>query len=109
MLEEVFGNKTNRQVLLYLAAYGDGYGNAMSKTLDIPLTAIQRQLRKLERNDLLVSRLVGRTRVYTWNPRNLLVKPLRTLLSDTLKYLSPAEERPFYSERRRPRRAGKPL
>ncbi len=81
----------------------------MSQTLDIPLTAVQRRLRKLERDDLLVSRLVGRTRVYTWNPRNPLVKPLRTLLSDTLKYLSPTEERPFYSERRRPRRAGKPL
>jgi hypothetical protein len=109
MMEDVFGGKTNERVLLYLAAYEDGYGRAISKTLDIPLTAIQRQLQRLEMSNLLISRLVGRTRVYSWNPRNPLVKPLRTLLSETLKYLSPAERTPFYSERRRPRRTGKPL
>lgn len=108
-MEEVFGSKTNEKVLLYLAAYEDGYGRAISKTLGIPLTAIQRQLRRLEMTNLLTSRLVGRTRVYSWNPRNPLVKPLRTLLSDTLKHLSPTEGTPFYSERRRPRRTGKPL
>lgn len=109
MLEQVFGNKTNERVLLYLAAYDDGYGRAMSKTLGLPLTAIQRQLRRLEMSNVLVSRLVGRTRVYSWNPRNPIVKPLRSLLSDTLKYLPESEQAPFYRERRRPRRAGKPL
>jgi len=109
MMEQVFGNKTNERVLLYLAAYEDGYGRRMSNTLGIPLTAVQRQLRRLEMDNILVSRLVGRTRVYSWNLRNPLVKPLQSLLSETLKFLPDSEQTPFYSERRRPRRAGKPL
>ncbi len=108
-MEAVFGTKTNREVLLYLEAYENGYGRAMSQTLKIPLTAIQRQLRRLEQDRVLVSGLVGRTRVYTWNPRNSLVNPLRSLLAEMLKYLPASEKKRLFDERRRPRRSGKAL
>ena len=108
-MEAVFGTKTNREILLYLEAYENGYGRAMSLTLRIPLTAIQRRLRRLEQDGVLVSSLVGRTRVYTWNPRNPLVKLLRSLLAETLKYLSASEKKRLFRERRRPRRSGKAL
>ena len=34
---------------------------------------VQKQLLKLESGGVLVSRLAGRTRLYEWNPRNVLV------------------------------------
>jgi hypothetical protein len=36
--------------------------------------------------------MAGRTRLYEWNPRNVLVPPLRGLLQATLEALPPAEQ-----------------
>lgn len=108
MLEAVFGSLTAERVLLFLHRYGEAYGRQTAVALDIPVSEIQKQLRKFESGGLLVSRLVGRTRVYGWNPRSVFVRPLRQLLQSILENL-PAEQRgPFVDGRRRPRRAGKP-
>ena len=55
------------------------------------------------------SRLVGRTRLYTWNPRFALKTELRALLAGALAQMPREEVRKYFRERRRPRRAGKPL
>jgi DNA-binding transcriptional ArsR family regulator len=109
MLKELFGGKTPEQVLLYLHNYDEGYGKGIADTYGVALSAVQKQLQKFEDSGLLVSRLVGRSRVYTWNPRSPFVEPLRALLAQRLK-LTPKEEiKAYYRQRRRPRKQGKPI
>jgi hypothetical protein len=57
----------------------------------------------------LGSRLVGKTRLYTWNPRSPFVTPVRNLLTQRLKVTPPEEIKTYYRQRRRPRKADKPL
>ena len=109
MLEALFGNKTAARVLLYLQNYDDGYAREIAATFKLPPTAVQNQLRKFEQANILASRLVGRTRVYTWNPRYPYLKQLRTLLAEALKYTSEKDLKAYFRNRKRPRRSGKPV
>ncbi len=109
MLETILGSLAAERTLLYLENYGEGYARAVASTFDCPLSVIQKQLARFERDGVLVSRLVGRTRVYAWNPRYALCEPLRALLRESLALLPAGEARRYFRERRRPRRAGKPL
>ncbi len=109
MLEALFGNRTAERVLLYLQNYERGYATEIANTYEIPLNAVQKQLQKLEESGLIVSQLVGRTRVYTWNPRSPFVRPVRNLLAESLKYVPEKDIKAFYRKRQRPRRTGKPL
>ena len=109
MLEVIFGSKTAERVLLYLHNYGDGYALGISKVFECPISQVQKQLRKYESAGVLASRLVGRTRLYTWNPRYPFQDQLRKLLDKAFTFMEPAEIKAHYRDRRRPRRAGKPL
>lgn len=109
MLGALFGNESARQVLLYMQNYGEGYGLDMARTFNRAVSPIQKQLQKLEDGGWLVSRPVGKTRIYSWNPRNPLVGPLRLFLQSALDSLPDDEVRTYYRARRRPRKPGKPL
>jgi hypothetical protein len=110
MLEGIFGNASAEKVLLYLEQYGEGYATAMARTFDdLSLHMAQRQLDRFERAGALLSTLKGRTRLYTWNPRYPFGPELRSLLAKALDLLPAAERRRYFAERRRPRRAAKPL
>ena len=73
------------------------------------LVSVQHQLNKFETAGVLVSRSVGKTRVFTWNPRFILLEPLRALLRAALAEVPAEDVRRFYRNRTRPRRAGKRL
>ncbi|MCP3984927.1 MAG: ArsR family transcriptional regulator [bacterium] len=89
--------------------YGEGYATGIAKVFDgTSLHMVQRQLERFERAGLLVSTLKGRTRLYTWNPRYPFLTELRALLAKGLAALPAAERKRHFSDRRRPRRAGKP-
>ena len=109
MIEGLVGNPTAEKVLLYLHNYGEGYGTQIAKTFDISLNQVQKQLDRLENGGIFVSRLVGRTRVYSWNPRYPFVKPIRSLLEEVISSLPKAEVKKYYRQRMRPRKKGKPL
>jgi len=109
MLEAVFGSVAAEKVLLYLQAYDQAYGREIAAAFGAAQSQIQKQLLKLEAGGILVSRLVGRTRIYQWNPRNPLVEPLRALLMSALRSLPPVEQRRYFRDRKRPRRSGKAL
>jgi len=109
MLDTLFGSKSAKKVLFYLQNYGEGYGREIAQTFGVGPIQVQNQLKKLEEEGLLVSRLAGRTRIYTWNPRNPLVKPLRTFLETATDALPEPEIQAYYRKRRRPRKPGKPL
>ncbi|MEJ2085623.1 MAG: ArsR family transcriptional regulator [Acidobacteriota bacterium] len=108
MLEAVFGSVAAERTLLYLQNYGEGYSLAIAETFGMSASQVGKQLMKLENGGFLVSRPVGRARVYTWNVRNPLVKELRRLLQATLEVLPENQTRKYYRQRRRPRRKAKP-
>ena len=110
MLEAVFGNATAEKVLLFIESYGDGYAQAIANTFDdVTLRMAQVQLARFERGGILVSQLEGRTRLFSWNPRYPFQRELRALLRKALKFLTAADRRKFFMQRRRPRRSGKPV
>jgi hypothetical protein len=109
MLKGIFGNASAEKVLFYIEQYGEGYATAIAKAFDgTTLHMVQRQLERFERAGLLVSGLKGRTRLYTWNPRYPFLAELRALLAKGLAALPVSERKRYFSDRRRPRRAGKP-
>lgn len=109
MLEAVFGSVAAERTLLYLQNYGDGYAQGIADTFGMSQTQIGKQLEKLEKGGILISRPIGRLRVYYWNKRNPQVAKLRELLQSVLESIPEVETQKYYRERRRPRRKGKPL
>lgn len=109
MIEGLFGSATAEKVLLYLAQYDEGYALGIARTFDdLPVSMVQRQLARLEAAGVLVSRLQGRTRVFTWSPRFAFRDELQALLRKALRLLPPADRQRYFAARRRPRRSGKP-
>ncbi len=108
-LEAIFGNRTAAAVLLFLENYEAGYASSIAKTYGIPVSVVQDQLRKLEAAGVLVSRTVGRTRVFEFNPRSPTARRLREFLGAELKALPNEITKDYFRERQRPRRTGKTL
>ena len=106
-LEAIFGSRGAALVLLYLQNYGSGHGSGIAKTFGLSVSVVQNQLRKLEVGGVLVSRMIGSTRLYEWNPRSPATSKLRLLLQDHLDTLPREQLEAFFRERRRPRRPGK--
>jgi hypothetical protein len=109
MLEGLFGNVIVEKILFFLIVYGEGYPLGMAKVFGEPVNRIQQQLKRLENSGILVSRLIGKVRIYTFNPRYPFLKELKSLLSKAYEYLPETEKDTYYRKRTRPRRAGKPL
>jgi hypothetical protein len=107
LLAGLFGTETAEKVLLYMRNYGSGYPRGIATTFGIPVSQVQRQLEKFEREGIFSSRLVGRTREYQWNPRYLFGDELAQLLDKALKSLPEEFHQKYFRLRMRPRRRGK--
>lgn len=107
MIEALVGNRSAEKVLFYLQAYGEGYASGMAAAFGVRLTSIQQQLRRLEDGDIVVSRLVGRTRLYQFNPRCHYLAELQQLLERALQALPKAERERYYGRRTAPATCGK--
>jgi len=68
---------------------------------------IQRQLERFEREGVLVSQLIGKTRLYPFNPRYFFKAELSQLLDKALKNLPESKREKYFTQRTRPRRKGK--
>lgn len=108
-LEALFGSKSAARTLLFLQNYGEGHARRIADTFDISHMAIQRQLKRLEAVNILVSRMVGNARIFTWNPRSATVKELRKFLEAELERLPKNVTQEYFRQRQRPRRTGKAL
>jgi biotin operon repressor len=109
VLEAIVGSAAAEKVLLYLQNYEQAYGREIAATFELSNSQVQKQLLKLESGGLLVSRLVGRTRLYQWNPRNPLVPAFRSFLAFALASVPANEQQRFFRTRTRPRRSDKVL
>lgn len=109
VLEAIFGNRTAAWVLLFLQCYGEGHALRIAKTFDFGLNMTQRQLKRLEEEGVLVSRLVGNIRLFSFNDRNPTVRNLKQLLEAELKLLPNEQVQQYFRERQRPRQSGKAL
>jgi len=109
MLEPIVGSKSSEQVFIFLLARVEGYATEIAKFFDADLYAIQKQLVRLENSDVLVSRKVGRTRVYQFNPRYPFLNELKRLLEKALNYYPDDIQEKLLLNRRRQRKKDKPL
>ena len=109
MLEGLFGSANKEKVLLYIYAREEGYPRELAKYYGIDLNTIQNQFEKLELGGVLYSRMVGRTRLYTFNPRFVFLDELKKMLEKALSFYLEEERERLLITRRRPRRKGKPL
>ena len=109
MLEPIFGNGTAEKVLLYVVAHRQAYARELAQAFALPVSVVQKQVARLERGNVLASRLVGRTRVFELNPSYAFARELRALLERALDFVPPDERGPYRPKRVRPRATGKPL
>jgi len=108
MLEGLFGNVIIEKIFFFLITYKEGYPFGMAKTFGVPVNRIQQQLKRLEDSGIVASRLVGKVRLYTFNPGYPFLKELEALIATAFNFIPDAEKEKFYRRRTRPRRAGKP-
>jgi len=109
MLQGLLGSEDAERVLLFLLGRERGYGREIADFWKTTQTGVKRQLTRLENAGVLTSQSVGRTQVYTWNPRYPFAKELRALLTRAVELLPEADRERLTMDRRRPRRSGKPL
>ena len=108
-LEALLGSRTAARLMLYLFHYGEVYPTGAARDLELTLSAVQRQLERFETAGVLVSKLVGRTRVYTFNPKHPATERLRDLVQVFYEGMPAKEREQLFATRRRPRRKGKPV
>lgn len=109
MLEGIFGNKTAEKILLHIFHYGESHASAIARDFNIALNPVIQQLNRFELSGVLVSKEVGRSRVYTFNPKSPLAKPVKDLIEMAYDSISLSEREKIFQIRRRPRRKGKPV
>lgn len=109
MLETLLGSVSTERVLIFIFTRKEGYASEIAGFYGTSLSPIQNQLAKLEIGGVLVSKLVGKTRVYAFNPRYPLLDELRALIDKAFSFYPSDVRNKMLYDRRRPRRAGKPL
>lgn len=109
MIEVILGSKNAEKVLLYIYTRGEGYAREIARFYETNLLPVQKQLDRLEAGGVLVSREVGKTRPYSFNPRYPFLKELKALLEKSFSFFPQEEQDKLMMNRRRPRARGKAL
>ncbi len=109
MLSALTGSVNKERALIYLIARERGYARQIARFFDAPLDPMQKALDGLERAGILVSRSVGSTREYEFNPQYAMRDELRALLEKALSLYPEALRNELLVTRKRPRRKGKPI
>jgi hypothetical protein len=109
MLKPLFGNDVVEKVLFYLYYCKKTYASKLAKVYGLRLNGVQQQLTRLEQGGVLVSFLIGRTRMYEFNPRYPFAKELIILIKKASEFLPEGYVDKYYMERNRPRQKGKKL
>ncbi len=108
MLEALLGSINVERILIFLLCRDEGFAREIARFYNTDLSPIQNQLNKLEENSVLISKLSGRTRNYSFNPRYPFLLELRNLLDKALSFYPEKQTSTLLYNRRRPRRRNKP-
>src|SRR5665811_1620795 len=76
-----FGGVARTRGLVALNLLEESYPRELARVLEQALSGVQNALSGLEKDALVASRMVGRTRLYRLNPRYFALKELRAFLS----------------------------
>ena len=109
MLETIFGNETVATILLNLYHYDGIHARAIARNMGKVHGGIVHQLDRLEAGGLLVSKEIGRTRVYMFNPKSPYTALVKQIIQITYDSLPPKLKEKIFSEHSRPRAKGKPI
>jgi predicted transcriptional regulator len=109
MLKPLFGSEVREKVLIFLVSRESGYPTEVATFFNVSVRQIQNQLDILESGSVLVSQLIGKTRVYEFNPRYAFLNELKILLEKALSFYPIETQESLMINRRRPRRRNKPL
>jgi hypothetical protein len=104
---QLFGTSTRTAVLVAIRLLEGTYPSELAALLGVRLYTVQSILVSLEREAIIVSRLMGRTRTVALNPRYFAHAELSALLWRLGAHDVELQAR-LAARRRRPRRAGKP-
>lgn len=109
MIESLLGSKNAERALVYILSREEGYAREIASFYGTDLKSVQLPLDKFEKSGVLVSRSVGRTRPYMFNPRYPFLTELKALLEKALSFYPAKEQEELTMNRRRPRARGKSL
>lgn len=107
MLIPLLNSENKERVLIFLFARHEGYATEMARFFDTDLYGIQNQLDRLEAGGIVVSKRMGRTRVYTLNPRYAFIDELKGLLERALSFYPQDLKDRLLMNRLRPRMGAK--
>lgn len=93
MLEYLLGSKNLQKILIFLFVNGKCYGTQLSRSLQTPLTPLQKALIRLEKGGIILSDYEGKTRIYQFNPAYPLLAELEQLLKKAYTLLPPHEKK----------------
>jgi hypothetical protein len=108
MLNPILGSVNAERVLVYLLAREEGYARGIAKFFGADPDSIQKQLVKFESAGVLVSRAMGRTVIYAFDPGYPLLPELRELLKKALSFYPPEQRERLTPERPLPERRVEP-
>ena len=104
----LFGSRARERILKLLGILDRSYPRELAVLLDEDLSVVQRAVDDLERDGILASRLLGRTRLFELNRTYQHYAPVRDLLA-RMGQSDPEIVAAAQRVRQRPRRAGKEL
>lgn len=96
MLEGLCGNKNVQKILLFLFVNGRCYGTQLHRSLNTPLTPVQKALNRLEKGGLITSYYEGKTRLYQFNPGYPLLAELELLIKKAYTLLPADQKKDYY-------------
>jgi DNA-binding transcriptional ArsR family regulator len=109
MLETIFGNETVASILLNIYHYEGIHARAIARNMGKVHGGIVQHLDRLEAGGLLVSKEVGRSRVYSFNPKSPYTQPIKQIIQITYDALPVKIKEKLFLERTRPRAKNKPV
>lgn len=104
-----FGNRATEAILLNLYHYGEMHASAIARDANMALSPIQNQLLKLETVGILVSKAVGRARLYFFNKKSPYYKPVFELTAIVYSSIPLSKRETMFVIQRKPRMKGKPI
>lgn len=99
MLQALFGNKTIERILIFLFVNSKCYGTQLHRSLNTPLTPVQKALLRLEKGGIITSYYEGKTRLFRFNPAFPVLSELEQLLKKTYTLLSAHEKKAYFITR----------